>query len=125
MKYLWLASGGAAGTILRYLLVSLTDSKHQTAFPWGTFSVNLSGSLVIGLLAGAFLKNNLTDEWKLFLCVGLLGGFTTFSSLAIEAVQLFRAGNIFTGLIYVVLTNVTGILLAWLGFEISKKLFPG
>ena len=123
MKLILLAIGGAAGTILRYYLSSSIQANNATLFPWGTFSVNLIGSLIIGIIAGVLINQTLTEQWQLFIFVGVLGGFTTFSSLAIETFNLLRTGQYIIATTYMLSTNFFGLLLAAAGFMISKKLF--
>ncbi len=121
MKYVLLALGGAAGTLLRYYLINSIQS-NSSQFPWGTFSVNLIGSLVIGLIAGLWIGQTISDEWRLFVFAGLLGGFTTFSSLAIETIYLMRSGQLLLAVVYMVTTNLAGLLLALGGFLLSRKI---
>ena len=123
MKLILLAIGGAAGTILRYYLSSSIQANNATLFPWGTFSVNLIGSLIIGIIAGVLINQTLSEQWQLFIFVGVLGGFTTFSSLAIETFNLLRTGQYIIATTYMLSTNFFGLLLAAAGFMISKKLF--
>jgi CrcB protein len=122
MKYLLMAAGGAAGTLLRYFLVHSLQTRNENQFPSGTFAVNLIGSFVIGLIAGMFINRNLSEEWRLFLFVGLLGGFTTFSSLAFETFNLIKAGNVMTAIFYMTITNIAGLMLAVTGFYFAKRL---
>lgn len=122
MKYILLASGGAAGTLLRYYLINAFQTNGSALFPWGTFSVNLIGSLIIGLVAGMFVSQTIPEEWRLFVFAGLLGGFTTFSSLAIETFYLIRSGHFLIATIYMFSTNIAGLLLAIGGFYASRKI---
>ena len=84
-----IAFGGAAGSVLRYLL-----SNINTSFPWGTFTVNILGSLLIGLLVGFASKGVLSPEMKLLLVTGFCGGFTTFSTFANESFGMMKAGDV-------------------------------
>lgn len=123
MKYVLLAAGGAAGTLLRYYLVNSIQSGSTNLFPWGTLSVNLAGSLIIGFVAGMFLSEEVTEEVRLFIFAGLLGGFTTFSSLAIETFYLIRSGHYLIATLYIFSTNIFGLLFAISGYFISRKIF--
>ena len=90
---LCVALGGAVGSVLRYL-VSLIDLGETTAFPYKTLFVNVVGAFVIGLLAAFAAKNAiLSENWMLCLKVGLCGGFTTFSTFALETVTLTQDGK--------------------------------
>ncbi len=116
MKIIYLAIGGAAGTILRYLLSELMNKLFGGAFPMGTFAVNMIGSFLIGLSFGIFEGAKINEHFRIFLFVGFFGGFTTFSSFAHENVLLFREANHSHAFLYIALSNIGGILLAWLGY---------
>ncbi len=120
-KYLLLGLGGAIGTVLRYFVSSTTLDFFRTAsFPFGTLAVNLSGSFIIGLLAGLNEDGLLSPNLRMFLFIGLLGGYTTFSSFSLETLNLVRAGEIRFALINVVASNIFGIGLAFGGFFLSR-----
>ncbi len=121
MNYLILAAGGALGTILRFVLVSFTvDYFRQPIFPWGTLAVNLSGSLLIGILAGFNESDLLNPGLRTFLFIGLLGGFTTFSSFSLESLQLIRQSHITYAVAYILSSTLLGLFLAAGGFFIAK-----
>lgn len=88
------AVGGAIGSVLRYLLVKLSDELLGADFPYGTLSVNVMGGFIAGLLtvvlADRFLS---TPEWRGLLMVGVLGGFTTFSAFSVDTLRLFEQGG--------------------------------
>jgi CrcB protein len=114
--------GGGIGSSIRYLI-----GKHlnpaNTGFPWGTFVVNLIGSLLIGLIFGWMLqKTKLSNELTLFLVAGFCGGFTTFSAFAHESLNLLRYGYIglFAG--YAFGSLILGLGCVWLGYVIAKTL---
>ncbi len=90
----------------------------------GTLAVNLIGSAVIGFLAGWFLSAPapVSQNLRLFLIVGILGGFTTFSSFSLENLNLIREGHIRTALVYILTSNVLGIGLAFGGFLLARAL---
>ncbi len=115
-----MATGGAIGTLLRFFLVSSITEKTTSLFPWGTFTVNLIGSFTIGILAAISMTGNFNSNTKAFLFVGLLGGFTTFSSLALEGLQLFRNNQSSLAISYIFSSNVLGLLLAFIGFRIGS-----
>ena len=94
MKWAYLISGGVLGTLGRYVLVDAVHRWFGHRFPYGTLAVNVLGCLCIGFLASlAEWKTLLTPEFRLFWMVGLLGAFTTFSSLIYESGQLFHSGQ--------------------------------
>jgi CrcB protein len=119
-KIILLAAGGAAGTLLRYALSGVTYRIMGGIFPWGTLAVNLTGSLAIGLLWGVFEVENLSPQMRNFLFIGVLGGFTTFSTFALESFNLLRDGEIKLALSSIVASNVIGVALVFSGFVLSK-----
>jgi len=86
-----------------------------TGFPWGTVAVNLAGSFLLGFVVQASLIGNWTGELRLFVAVGFLGAFTTFSTFAFEALELLRSGQVLEALAYAGLNLVLGLLLVALG----------
>ena len=100
MRYLWMALGGAAGTLLRYGVTTAMLSFGMYRFPLGTLLVNLTGSLVIGMCWGWNSVTPFSPNVVAFLFIGLLGGYTTFSSFSLENLQLLREGEIGTALGY-------------------------
>lgn len=102
--------GGFAGSVLRYL-IGLVPLRAQSGFPAKTFLINILGSFAIGLIAAAAAKNkDLNPNLILFLKVGICGGFTTFSSFALETSDLLKAGAASTAVLYAVLSMVAGVL---------------
>jgi fluoride exporter len=123
MKYVYIAAGGAAGSIIRYWVSQAISIKYPTAFPTGIFFVNLTGALLIGFLFGLFtLNGHLDEKLRFLLFIGFLGGFTTFSSFALENMKLLQDGLIVTSLLYILLTNLFGIALAFAGYWAGMKL---
>lgn len=110
----WVAIGGAAGSVLRYLL-----SNINASFPWGTFTVNILGSLLIGLLVGLVSKGMLPPEMKLLLVTGFCGGFTTFSTFANESYSMMKAGDVLMTALYVGASVIIGILAVWGGMMLT------
>src|SRR3989338_5851406 len=102
MQWLWVGIGGALGSLLRFFLQGRIQVAHGGAFPWGTLAVNLAGSAAIGALAALFAASGAPSrQLRLFLMVGILGGFTTFSSFSLENLELLRAGEGRLALFYV------------------------
>ena len=103
--------GGAAGSIVRYLLSGgIMAGQTLLGFPAGTFTVNAAGSLLIGILLEATSSETL--GWLLI--VGFCGGFTTFSTFSLETVGLIKSGHIVLALVYVLLSTVLGVLACFL-----------
>jgi len=120
IKYILLATGGAIGTILRYSMSGLTYRAVNSVFPWGTIVVNLTGSFVIGLLWGFFEIENISSNMRNFIFIGILGGFTTFSTYALESLNLLRDGEIKWAITNLLISNICGLILVFAGFMLSK-----
>ena len=102
-------AGGFVGAVLRYL-IGLMPVSETLIFPIKTFAINVIGCLVIGMIAVALMRNtNLNPQMVLFLKVGLCGGFTTFSTFALETTDLMKAGHMGIAFAYVVLSVLVGI----------------
>jgi CrcB protein len=118
--------GGALGTAARFGMVSAAQRLNPAtaegpAWPWGTFVVNLIGCFAIGYLATSFGGRwPVRDEWRAAILVGVLGGFTTFSSLAWEGVDMFQSGHPGKAAAYVIASNALGLGLAWVGVLSAK-----
>jgi CrcB protein len=114
-------TGGFIGSVSRYLLSRVMQSSYPHAFPLGTFTVNILGCLLIGLIYGLSEKSPaITMGWRLFLAVGFCGGFTTFSTFANENLALLRDGEFFYFFLYTGLSVVLGITATFLGVIITK-----
>lgn len=118
-QVLMVALGGAAGAVSRFLLgVGLASFVPG---PWPTLVVNLLGSLVIGVVIGALTGTEWFESWGRFLLVtGLLGGFTTYSAFAMDAVILIGEGRWWSAGSYMITTAVGCVLAAWLGVRIAS-----
>ena len=115
MTMLWVMAGGALGAALRYGLAEALNPHVGTGMPWGTLAVNLIGCALIGWLATALA--DASEPVRLGIVVGLLGGFTTFSSFGLEAVRLLQGGHTAVAVAYVLISNAGGPLAAWLGMR--------
>jgi CrcB protein len=116
---LFIGLGGGIGSICRYVMALAIGKWIDASFPWGTFVINLLGSLLIGLFLGMFDKSIFNDTSKLLLITGFCGGFTTFSAFSSENVHLLLAGQWLTALAYSALSVVLGIAAVWLGYKWS------
>jgi len=118
---LLVATGGGAGSVVRYLCQRWIHQLHPHAFPWGTFLINIAGCLLIGLLSGIIAKGNLVrEEWRLLLVTGFCGGYTTFSSFAAENIQLLKDGRILYFMLYTTASVLLGILATFAGMLLTK-----
>lgn len=113
--------GGGIGSIFRYL-TSLYVVKHfPTKFPLATFTANILGCFIIGLLFGYFEKNNLVNsDMKLLFVTGFCGGFTTFSTFGYENISLFQSNNSLLAFAYIGASLIFGLLAVWFGLFLTK-----
>lgn len=122
---LLVAAGGAVGALLRYVLAGWGQRLTVGTFPVGTLLVNLVGCFAIGYLAAVFAGPwLLRSELKVALLVGLLGGFTTFSSYAFETFALLAEGRALPALANVLLSNLVGLFAVWVGYRLAD-VWPG
>jgi CrcB protein len=104
MIYLLIALGGAAGSLLRYLLGGAVQRLSASGFPVGTLVVNISGCFIIGVLVRQFMNMQLSPELRALLIVGFCGGFTTFSTFSAETLGLIEGGEYARAMSYVILS---------------------
>lgn len=121
-KLLFIAMGGACGALLRYLISGLGYRLFGEAFPWGTLAVNLLGCLFIGFLWALGERMPLRPEVSLLVFTGTLGAFTTFSTYGLESLNLLRDGEVGPALLNILLSNLGGLLLVYLGFLAARLL---
>ncbi|WP_298726743.1 fluoride efflux transporter CrcB [uncultured Ferrovibrio sp.] len=124
MAYLYVAAGGALGSVARYWMAGTVDTRLQAlfpgaVFPWGTLTVNVLGSLIIGILAGL---QGVTDSARLFLMVGICGGFTTFSSFSLQTLGLIREGLLLRAGSNIALSVLLCLIAAWAGLALMQAL---
>lgn len=122
IKLLAVALGGAIGSSGRYLISLAVESMSNSKFPFETLAANLIGCFLIGILWGYFERLSISNEFRLFLFTGILGGFTTFSTFARENIQLFKVGEPMAAVTYILASNVIGVGLVAAGFVISTHL---
>lgn len=124
LHMLLVGAGGFIGSIARYLTVVTVDKRLNALFPYGTFLVNLIGSLLLGFLVAWMAKKTGASalQWKLFLGTGFCGGFTTFSAFAVENVNLFANKHPGTGVLYIVLSIAAGLFAVWAGFALARAI---
>jgi len=125
-KVILIFVGSGLGGVLRYWLGGLVQAWWGTAFPLGTMLVNISGCFVIGFLAtlihGPLLSRH-ADELKAALLIGVLGGYTTFSSFGLETLALLRDGEYARAGLYVVVSVMVGLAAVWAGAAIAGKMY--
>ena len=119
------AIGGGTGAVLRYLVANIGQSLTPSNFPLGTLIVNIIGCALIGfvtaLLIGPLSQHR--EFLRLLLIVGVLGGFTTFSTFALDSFDLIEDGRIRQAMMYILLSNIVGLLVAWGSYKIGSILF--
>tara|TARA_B100001250_G_scaffold48462_1_gene37907 strand:+ start:678 stop:1049 length:372 start_codon:yes stop_codon:yes gene_type:complete len=121
-NFLLVFIGGGFGSGLRYLIGKYLNSSLGS-FPIGTFTVNIIGSLLIGLILGyAAKENSLSQNQVLLLATGFCGGFTTFSAFAQENFQMLKTGDIMQFSIYTISSIVVGLIAVFIGIYIAKNL---
>ena len=122
MLLIWIALGGGLGSVLRYLMVTRVDQWYAGGFPVGVLSFNALGSFLIGLIALQLTQQSyLQAELRTSLLVGLLGGFTTFSTFSYNSLQLILEGEYLSALLNVVLSVVVCIMAAGAGLMLAKS----
>ena len=113
--------GGGIGSIFRYLTSLYIAKYFSSKFPLATFTANILGCFVIGLLFGYFEKNNLVDSnLKLLFATGFCGGYTTFSTFGYENINLLQNNNSLLALAYIGASLFFGLLAVWLGLFLAK-----
>ncbi|MCD6544428.1 MAG: fluoride efflux transporter CrcB [Flavobacteriaceae bacterium] len=112
--------GSFIGGILRYLMALFIQSKVLSTYPYGTLTVNILGSLIIGIVFGLTDRFNLSPEWRLFLATGICGGFTTFSAFSLETMFMLQEGQYLYGISYITVSILFGLLAVFLGMTLIK-----
>lgn len=121
MSTLWVGLGGALGSIARYHIGRFATARDPS-FPWGTLAVNLLGCLLISLLMQLVLRGRLDETARVLLGVGVLGGFTTYSSFNVEAIALAESGAWGRAILYVAITLAGGLLFGVAGWLVGRAL---
>ena len=125
MSYLWIGLGSALGGMARHGCSDLAARYLGVGFPWGTLIVNVTGSLIIGVLAALTVADGrffVSPDARAFLMIGVCGGFTTFSALSLETLNLARDGQWFAVAANIVLSVVICLLAVWLGYAAGSAL---
>ena len=118
MRFVWVGIAGAVGSIVRYAIGLSVD---QSRFPWATFGINVAGALLLGFFLAVAL-GHLPMSVMTPIAVGLIGGFTTFSTFTWEAFTLGRTGRSEVALLYVTVSICCGLVAAWAGYTAGRAL---
>jgi CrcB protein len=120
-KTIFIALAGLAGTLVRYWLSGFVARQYGETFPWGTLIVNLIGSFLAGAMYHLAEERLLIPPtMRAVILIGLLGGFTTFSSYGLQTFTLLRDGQIGLATLNLALSNVLGLLMVWMGYVVFK-----
>jgi CrcB protein len=123
MTYLLVFIGGGLGSSLRHTINVLCARAFGTAFPYHTFIINITGSIIMGLIAGYLaLKGEASQPWRLFLMTGVLGGYTTFSAFSLDTALLYERGEVGLALLYVLGSVGLSILGLFAGLALVRHL---
>ena len=121
LNYVLVFIGGGLGSTLRHTVNMASARTLGTAFPWGTFLINITGSTVMGLIAGYLaFKGEASQPWRLFLKTGILGGYTTFSAFSLDAALLYERGEVALALLYVLGSVVLAIAGLFAGLALVR-----
>lgn len=122
-KTIFIGFAGLVGTLIRYWLSGFVARQYGESFPWGTVVVNLIGSFLAGALYHLAEERFLiSPTLRTLIFIGLLGGFTTFSSYGLQTFALLRDGQIGLATLNIAVSNVLGLLLVWAGYVVFKAL---
>jgi fluoride exporter len=123
LRILLVGLAGLLGTLCRYWISGVVTRRYGEAFPWGTLAVNLTGCFAAGLLFHFMQERGVFSETaRAAVFVGLLGGFTTFSSYGLQTFTLLREGRVGVAALNVVVSNLLGLLLVFAGYAAAKLL---
>lgn len=120
MKVLLLVTGGAIGTLVRYGVSMWVQRSLPHSFPFGILSVNVTGSFLIGFCWSLAESSNLPVPLRIFLFTGLFGGFTTFSSFALDSVILMKTGAYKLAFLNIFASNILGLIAVFVGLALGK-----
>lgn len=123
IDFLIVAAGGAVGAPLRYLTDRAVQSRHDTGFPWGTFTVNVVGSLILGLVAGAALSGSAGHRVELLIGTGLCGALTTYSTFSYETLRLAENRSKILAAANVVASISAGVGAVFVGDALGRAFF--
>ena len=123
-SYLWVALGGAFGSMARYWLAGAVAALTGPQFPWGTLLINIAGSFVIGWF-GALTANSgpmdVPPDIRIFVMVGICGGFTTFSAFSLQTLELMQSGELLRAAGYILGSVLLCLVFVWIGVRLGGR----
>ncbi len=123
INILYIAIGGAVGSVMRYLVSTGIHALLGRGFPYGTLTVNVTGSFLMGFLFIFMIeRSSLGPEWRALVLIGFLGAFTTFSTFSIETLNLIESGAIARAFANILVNVFTCLLATWLGLILGRQL---
>jgi CrcB protein len=123
LTWLAVASGGAIGSLARFWMTGAMTALTGPRFPYGTLLINILGSFVIGVVAGLTLtpaRMGMHPDARIFLMVGICGGFTTFSAFSLQTLELIQTGDVIPAAFYVAGSVVLCVLFVWFGWWLGR-----
>jgi CrcB protein len=123
MRLCYIVLFGVIGVLARYYIGGAVTRTFSTQFPLGTFAINITGAFLVGVIyvAGAE-RTAISEDLRIGIMVGLLGGFTTFSAYSLEAARLLEQSNVLTSMVYLFLSPVVGLGAAYAGLVLARTL---
>ena len=122
-QLIFIAAGGAVGAVFRFLVSNGIHSFMGRGFPYGTLTVNVMGSFVMGISYVMLIERlNVSPEWRAFIVVGLLGAFTTFSTFSIETLVLIQNSELSKAMLNVLLSVLLCVMGSWIGLILGRQL---
>ena len=117
-EIIWVGAGSAIGGISRFAIGRWISNIASISFPVSTFSINIIGSFIIGMLLSLQSKHGLSSATMLFLATGFCGGFTTFSTFSLENILLIKQGQLGIAFLYMIASLIVGLAAVYLGFKV-------
>jgi fluoride exporter len=122
-KYLMVAIGGALGSVLRFWVGDYVSNRMGTRFPYGTFIINVTASFLVGLVLTLLAERaHWSPNWRYFIPIGFIGGYSTFSTFEYETFRTFQDGEVLMAGLNIVLSVIVGFVSVWLGVITGKTI---